>query len=384
MFAIFKSDKKFNKYMLSYSADGAVKGTIRYYIDGEPAQEEFFLSAGENIVFKSFIEYYLDSKLAEGEIEIVTEFIKDGSRLEIHSFSVEACEVYARKTYYFENEFYKVGVELAWGGGLSCIIDKHAPDGLENLLNRYDTGRLVQQSYYGTNQPPFICGEFMGNVWGYNPVQGGDRTNAKSKLVDLKIECDRVYVKCQPRDWGHEAWYTPSYMENTYILDGDMIRVDNKFTDFSGWEHPLAGQEVPAFYTVSYLGNFWFYDKDKPWQDDELSVRRDLIFWPDDWPRHRFPLPKGDTETWCAWTDDSDWGIGLYVPDINGYVGGRFQFDASNDAYAPSTNYVAPIKMLAIKSFCSIEYSYLICTGKLDFMREKFKQNKDFCKNSFN
>ena len=384
MFSVFKSNKKFNKYILSYSADGAVRGNIRYFVDGEPAQEEFFLSAGENIVFQSFIDSYLDSKQAEGDIEIVTEFIKDGSRIEITSFETQVFPVYEGGTYYFKNEFYKVGVELAWGGGLSAIIDKHAPSGLENLLNRYDTGRLVQQSYYGTNKPPFVCGEFMGSVWSYNPVQGGDRTNAKSKLVDLKIENDRVYVKCRPLDWGHEAWFTPSYMENTYILDRDMIRVDNKFTDFSGWEHPMAGQEVPAFYTVSYLGNFWFYNGNKPWQEDELSVRRDLFFWPEDWSKHTFPLTKENTETWCAWTDDNDWGIGLYVPDIDGYIGGRHQYDGSKDPFSSSTNYVAPIKKVPIQTLIPIEYSYLIYTGQLSDIRQKFNENKDFCKNSFN
>ena len=379
----YSTIEKFNKYHLIYSADGAVKGTISYFVDGQPTQEEFFLAKGENMSFCSFIDGYLDGVLAEGEISIETEFIADGSFVDITSIDTTCEKVYEGGTYFFENDFYKVGVELAWGGGLTVIIDKNAPDGLENLLNRFDTGRLVQQSYYGTNKPPFVCGEFMGCVWSYNPVQGGDRTNAKSKLVDLKIESDRVYVKCRPRDWGHEAWYTPSYMENTYILEGDIIRVDNKFTDFSGWEHPLAGQEVPAFYTKSYLDNFWFYDGDKPWQNDELSVRRDLIFWPEDWPRHRFPLPQGEKEPWCAWTDINDWGIGLYVPNIDGYVGGRHQHDGSKDPYSGSCSYVAPMKAMAIKTFVPIEYSYLICTGDLQNIRKKFTRLKDFTENKF-
>ena len=225
----FYVENPFNKYVINYTADGAVKGIISYSYGDGTVQEEFFLSAGENMIFSCFLDSYLDGGRTYGEIDIQTEFIKDGSHIEINSLCGELCEVYARETYFFENEFYKVGVELAWGGGLTVIIDKHAPNGLENLLNRFDTGRLVQQSYYGTNQPPFVCGEFMGCVWSYNPVQGGDRSNAKSKLVDLKISSDRVYIKCRPRDWGHEAWYTPSYMENTYILDGDIIRVDNIF-----------------------------------------------------------------------------------------------------------------------------------------------------------
>jgi hypothetical protein len=223
----------------------------------------------------------------------------------------------------------------------------------------------------------------MGNKWGYNPVQGGDRTNAKSKLVDVEITENSVYVKCRPRDWGHEAWYTPSYMENTYAFDGDVVRVDNRFVDFSGWEHPKTGQEVPAFYTISYLGNFWFYDKEKPWTGDELSVRRDLIFWPEDWPRHRFPLPKGDTETWCAWTDDNDWGIGLYVPGVEMLIGGRHAYNGTKEPHDAACNYVAPLKSIKLQSFVPVEYSYLIYTGNLADMRAKFTEKKDFCANEY-
>lgn len=377
----FEQADSFNRYTLTYSADAAVRGTMTYYQDDVLASEEFFLEAGENKTFRCLIDGYLAGKVAKAPVEIQVDFIKGGSLIKLHALQTDVIPAYQGDTYYMENEHYRVGIELAWGGGLSCFVDKHAPEGLDNLLNKCDTGRLVQQSYYGTGEPPFVCGEFMGQRWNYNPVQGGDRTNAKSKLVDLEIRADSVYVKCRPRDWGHEAWYTPSYMENTYAFDGDVVRVDNRFVDFSGWEHPTAGQEVPAFYTISYLGNFWFYDKEKPWTGDELSVRRDLIFWPEDWPRHRFPLPKGDTETWCAWTDDNDWGIGLYVPGVDMLIGGRHAYNGSKDPCDGATNYVAPLKRIKLQSFVPLEYSYLIYSGSLADIRAKFTERKDFCTN---
>ena len=249
----FEQINSFNRYTLAYSADAAVRGTLTYYVDNAPYSEDFFLEAGENKIFRCLIDGYLDGKVAKAPVDMHVEFIKGGSSIKIHALSTDVIPVYAKETYYMENDLYRVGIELAWGGGLSCFVDKNAPEGLGNLLNNFDTGRLVQQSYYGTSEPPFVCGEFMGNRWSYNPVQGGDRTNAKSKLVDVEITDSSVYIKCRPRDWGHEAWYTPSYMENTYAFDGDVVRVDNRFVDFSGWEHPKNGQEVPAFYTISLL-----------------------------------------------------------------------------------------------------------------------------------
>ncbi|MBR5880536.1 MAG: hypothetical protein IKZ16_02515, partial [Clostridia bacterium] len=225
----FETNQSFNRYTLTYSADAAVHGTISYQLDGAIASEEFFLEAGENKTFRCLIDGYLAGKAAKAPVDVRVEFIKGGSDICIHSLQTDLIPVYAGDTYYMENEYFRVGIELAWGGGLSCFVDKNAPEGLDNLLNNFDTGRLVQQSYYGTSEPPFVCGEFMGNRWSYNPVQGGDRTNAKSKLVDVEITENSVYIKCRPRDWGHEAWYTPSYMENTYAFDGDVVRVDNRF-----------------------------------------------------------------------------------------------------------------------------------------------------------
>jgi len=129
----YSTIEKFNKYHLIYSADGAVKGTISYFVDGQPTQEEFFLAKGENMSFCSFIDGYLDGVLAEGEISIETEFIADGSFVDITSIDTTCEKVYEGGTYFFENDFYKVGVELAWGGGLTVIIDKNAPDKCANI-----------------------------------------------------------------------------------------------------------------------------------------------------------------------------------------------------------------------------------------------------------
>lgn len=376
--------QSFNRYYVRYSCGSPVRCVISYDTDGGRHSEEFFLEAcaeGESREFRSFIDDYLDGAKARGSVEICAEFIAEQTYISISKVQTELCSVFEGVTCYIENKKYRVGVELAWGGGLSYIADKKAPDGLENILNRYDTGRLVQQSYYGINKPPFVPGHFMGNPWGYNPVQGGDRTNAKSKLVDMEITPDSVYVKCQPLDWGQDNWRTPSYMENKYYFVDDSIRVDNRFVDFSGWVHPVGRQEVPAFYTVSYLGNFWFYDGDKPWQKDDLSVRRDLFFWPEDWSKHTFPVRKGNSETWCAWTDDSNWGIGLYTPDVDVLIGGRHQYDGSKSPDAGSCSYVAPLKIMNIVSFEPVEYSYLMHTGTLSEIRRAFTKKKDFTKN---
>lgn len=373
----FNCNGSFNRYTVKYSSDGALRGIISYMRGGEERLEDFFLEAGENMTFSSYIDGFNDGKVAERYMDVQFVFIRGGEKCEIFSVETQMAETFPGATCFIESDRYKLGVELVWGGGLSYLEDKRNPDKTyDNMLNFYDTGRLVQQSYYGRGSYPYVTGEFMGNRWSYNPVQGGDRGNNKSKLIDARITGNSVYVKCRPRDWGHAGGYTFSYMENTYTLDGDIIRVDNRFTDFSGYTHGRSSQEVPAFYTISYLGNFWFYSGDKPWTDDALDVRRDLFFWPEDWPKHTFNFAEGSDEKWCAWTDDGDYGVGLFTPDCDKMIGGRFSYNGTKDPKAGPTNYVAPCKFLTIECFKPIEYSYLITAGRLDEIRANFKAHR--------
>lgn len=385
-----KAAAAFNRYALTYSSPCPLRGEITYTIDNTAHTEVFYLDAGENKAFSSYIDAYLDGKTADaGDISITFERIPGDDTVVSGELSVPAectfatAPVYAKETYFFENERYRVGVELAWGGGLSCIIDKRCTvPGLGNLLNHFDTGRLVQQSYYGTSEPPYVMGEFMGNRWCYNPVQGGDRGNNKSKLIECRIGENEIYVKCRPRDWGHDGGDTYSYMENRYVLDGDDLVVYNRFTDYSGWKHPHNSQELPAFYTVSYLGDFHRYKGDQPWTDGDLETADDLPFWPDDWDKCTFLFSKENTERWAAFTDKNGYGIGLYVPNVDNWKAGRFSYDGSMDPRAASTNYIAPTRRITLTCFKPLTYSYYICAGQLDEIRANFKARRDCITNN--
>jgi len=290
-------------------------------------------------------------------------------------------------TYYLENERYKLGIRMNWGGGVNYIEDYRGKlPGVKNIINQFDTGRLIQQSYYGISAHDGYQPEVFNNSrWVYNPVQGGDQHSNHSRIIDVVVKDHAVYIKSQPQDWSMNGRITPSYMENTYILDGDYIRVDNRFTDFSGWLHPCTAQEVPAFYTVSCLDRFTWYGGTKPWTGDKLSVRTDLNFWGD--PKYAqdsaFHIRESNTETWCAWTNtDADYGLGLYVPNTDYYTGGRHMYDHSPDPMSASCNYVAPLVAVQIKPFTPIEYSYLMTAGSVSEIREKFTEAKDFADNA--
>lgn len=372
----------FNRFILTYSSPIPLTGLMRYNRNGQSVLEDFFLNAGDNVTFRSFIDTYLDGGLGErGEVTVTLSEISvpmpEGAKVEA-SVSFEKADVFPGETFFFENERYRVGVELIWGGGLSYIQDKKCKvPGLVNLLNHCDTGRLVQQSYYGTGRPPYVLGEFMNSKWVYNPVQGGDRGGFKSKLVDAEVRDNEVYIKCRPRDWGHCGGVTYSYMENWYRLNGDYLEVDNRFCDYSGWEHPCNNQELPAFYTVSYLGNYYWYDGDKPWAGDTLSHKDDLPFWPTDWDYCTTKYKPENTERWAAFVDDNLYGLGLYCPQTDRWIYGRNAYDGSKDPAGQPCNYIAPCRHIKLACYKPLTYSYLICAGQLDEMRERFLSRKD-------
>ena len=377
---------KFNRITVCFVSDAPLKCTVTYKLDGKTVKDLFYLEAGKQ-TFCALTKGYLDGKKA-AELTSITFSTceKKETSFALCDVKTEVYEVYADDVYYIENEYYKLGVRLSWGGGICYLRDlKKKVGGIENLINQADTGRLVQQSYYGTyGNGDYVDGDYNGVRWPYNPVQGGDVHGNPSRIIDVVVGENSLYIKAQPQDWGHNGDLTISYMENTYILENNYVRVDNRFVDFSGWEHRYANQELPAFYTLSYFGDFSYYAGSKPWQNQPLTTESNLNFWGD--AKYHddcvFPIRNSNTETWCAWTNSmTDYGIGLYVPNVDTLLAGRFSYNGSKDSYNGATNYVAPLCTLKIVSFDAIEYSYMMTTGSLEEIRATFKENKNFASN---
>ncbi len=376
----------FNRYMFNYTSNKPLTAAITYIYNDNKYCEQFFLEATEaETSFRSFIDSYLTDGKAYG-IEQISFESTTGGRCSLHigELDTQLIPVLSKNMAYIENEYFRVGAFLAWGGGLSHIdYKKDNPYGPCNLLNRYDAGRLVQQSYYGIIHMPYHVDTYMNNKWPYNPVQGGDQYNNKSKLIDYELSDTKLYIKCRPRDWAKNGAFTASYMENIYSLHDKYLRVDNRFVDFSGYDHDSNRQQkLPAFYTISALKKFSFYNGDKPWTGDTLQEERDLNYWM--YYDGYFNLKPENSETWCAWTNDDpeyDFGLGLYVPKITTYLAGRFMYNDSPDSLDPATSFVSPLRSMIMKTYKPIEYSYLVTAGSIDEIRKTFTENADLINN---
>lgn len=375
----------FQRYRLRYSSLLPGKGKLFYHVPDGVYCEKFFLEAGKERCFFSYIDDFLKGAAASDIYRIEFEPVGEGDAgFALHEISTEA--IPARASYLSaENDRFRICADLRWGGGLCAIEDRQNAEGLGNLLNHYDAGRLIQQSYYGTMRPPYRCASYNGALWSYNPVQGGDQHANRSKLVDYRLAGDSIYVKSQPMDWAQNNRRTPSYMENTYRLTEDCIQVDNRFLDFSGYTHRMSHQELPAFYVISYLGEFSFYDGTRPWTGDALTVKGNLNFWGDRRYSREcyFPVKEGNTETWCAWTArETGFGIGLYTPGTEILLAGRCAYSGTKDPEDEATNYVAPLCTLCLEAFRPLEYGYLITTGDIASIRSTFTKHRTFRDNT--
>ena len=364
----------FNRYRIVYTSEVPVAGDITYYVGNRKMTEAFYLEpAVESAQFSSFIDGFLDGRLARRD-QIWLNVSAGADEFKIESTVLDWVKPPKDTNIQLEDAFCQVGVDLRWGGALDSFVWKAAPAGYSNLFNRHDAGRLVQQSYYGTSDPPYVMGDFNGTPWCYNPVQGGDVRGNCSKLVDYDLREGQIYIKCLPLEWGKDNVPALAYMENTYTLENGVLAVDNRFVDFSGYTHERRHQEMPAFYTVSALGTFNYYNGAAPWTGAPLTQVSDLPFWgePANTARCYTDLAPGNTETWCAWTagtQPDSFGVGLFTPGAEILLAGRYGGTVSASPNDASTNYVAPLRTLLLESFRPLEYSYYITAGTLAQIR---------------
>ena len=396
--------------MVRYSSDVYLKGTIEYCDPTDEtyaAEESFFLEPQKDGEFN----IYIGQEETEKGL-LFMERILTGIRFENIGEQTGPCKIESMQFtyedmpfgyYFLENETLKLGINLGAGGGIFFLaylkedvyqvnVDGQVEIGIDydqlpgaetkyegeiNLLNFHDVGRLVQQSYYGTFEEPYEPGVYHGATVPYNPVQGGDQNKNQSKIIDYVQTDTEIYVKCQPRDWA-PAKLCDAYMENWYTLEGNTVRIRNRFVDFSGYVPRYAAQEMPAVYTVRSLDNWKVYDKNDPFTGGELTAYRaqseDL---------GGQIANTNLSENWVALVNDDDFGVAVYLPDISN--GSHAVFGNNNlieNIYDPyynvalsqhnATSYMTMTGLVAFESFKPLEYVSYLSAGRLGDMRQSF------------
>lgn len=255
---------------------------------------------------------------------------------------------------YLDNGIIRLGVNRAAGGAIGWFSE--SGDGAENLLNHYDEGRYVQQSWYGDPDGS----DWNGKPWVWNPVQGGGWRGEKAETLDWKIDSPAsLRVKTRPRHWATGQAVDEVVMEEWVTLEDRVARIRFRMTYSGTKAHAPRHQELPAVFVIDRLDTLVHYDSDRPWTGGELA--RSIPGWPNE--RRRI------AENWAAYVDPkTDRGIGVYVPVAEEITCYRFGKTGQKGA----CSYFAPVKTMAIKPGFAFEYEVYLTIGTVAEMRARF------------
>ncbi|KAI8470992.1 MAG: hypothetical protein J3K34DRAFT_458571 [Monoraphidium minutum] len=263
---------------------------------------------------------------------------------------------------FLENAALSVGVDIPRGGVVGEISSPLMPPPFKNknLINAWDCGRLMQQSYYGCDDGS--C--WAAKPWRWNPVQCGSWQNFRARALNTVVEgvpASRVATQSHPRNWGGQELITDVTMGSDYRLLSDALAATYSMTYDGAHAQPSRTQEVPAFFVDRRLGVLAFYEGGEPWTGGRL----------------RFTMPGGTnnyytpTEPWAAYVDaDTGYGIGVFVPIATGLTAYRVGPDGSTRV--SDTSYLALTSRFPIEPGSTFNYTAYVAVGAIADIRRIF------------
>ncbi len=253
---------------------------------------------------------------------------------------------------YLDNGIAKVGVDLSYGAAIG-----HFSVGGENVLDSNDSGRYLQQSYYGDN----LGGSWHGEPWPFNPVQGGSADGDPSPVTEFCNNGVELYAKTTPMDWGGTG-LTPCVMEEWIELDGDVAVIRFRFEFAGDWDNASRHQEVPALFVRRDLEHLTYYEGGAPWTDGAVTQ---ILPYQLETQGNQY---VSFDEPWLAYLDASDWGIGLYKRDEDSATCYRYKSIGEDSA----TSYFAFLDTFALTPGLVHEYTLYAKIGSLAELRAAF------------
>ncbi len=268
---------------------------------------------------------------------------------------------------FIDNGSVRVGVSRAYGGAITWLSLHDGP----NLVNNYDKGRQIQQSYYAgaslraTNQCP------AWSPWPWNPIMVGDCSGVASPMLALTHTNTQLYVKSQPMLWDRTNQLSQSHIELWIRFHPTLPRVvvvDNRFTCFRDegdeWGGPVSlQQEIPAAYFVTSLHTIQSYTGPNPWKNDALSTIPSVFMWTNFVP----------SEQWAACVDSSGFGVGIFSPESTAMNAGRAGNVTTTNTMHSSTMHIAPLVRKAFDRRSTFEYRCFLAVDSLAEIRRGFQ-----------
>ena len=256
-----------------------------------------------------------------------------------------------RQWEYLDNGRVRVGIDKSRGACIGFFAESATG---RNPLNHYDEGRFIQQSYYGAADGS----KWNGKPWVYNPIQGGHHKGKRSRLLEFNRDNKKktISAKIQPLSWASGVSCPEAIMGVTISLDGPLAKIRFRM-DYTGKDQSvIRDQEMPAVFVDAELPNLVYSE------DGKLKRRVP------GWPNQRGKA----TESWVAYLDDKDWGIGICTPGTESFTCYRFKGDGKTGPPGSACSYVAPLRRCSLQKGLSVDYEVILTIGSLAEIRERF------------
>lgn len=259
---------------------------------------------------------------------------------------------------FLDNGVIRVGVDLRKGGTITWA--SVSGPGV-NVVNSWDLGREVQQSYYagpdnfGNPAPPWTN-------FPWNPIGAGDTYGNPAPVLEQSNDGTTIYTKTAPLQWALNNVACECVSEQWITLDGDAVHVRNRLTNSrtDRTQYHAYGQELPAVYTNGTFWRLFTYAGDAPYTGGsltQLSASPQNSAW---WSA---------SEHWAALVNDAGFGLGVvnsFAATFGGFFAGTPDIGGPTDS---STGYVAPNIREILDWNIAYQYDYALVLGTLDQIR---------------
>lgn len=256
---------------------------------------------------------------------------------------------------FLDNGTIRLGVNRSEGAAIGWFSESRSG---ENLLNYFDRGRYLQQSWYGDPDGS----DWAGKPWVWNPVQGGGYRGERAETLSIETpSANALRAVAQPRHWATGKAIPEVRFEESIELKGDVAEIHFRMFYSGQKSHAPRHQELPAVFVNERLSELVRYEGDSPWTGEGLTRSEP------GWPNETHPI----SENWAAYVDpESEEGIGIYVPMADTVTCYRFGKPGAKGA----CSYVAPVKTIAIKPGFEFDYRVWLTSGSIEEIRERFSR----------
>jgi hypothetical protein len=254
---------------------------------------------------------------------------------------------------YLDNGHVRLGVNLDAGGAIGWFSASTSPT---NLLNTFDHGRYVQQSFYGDPDGS----DWNGKPWRYNPVQGGSWRNVPATVEEQDWRDGALYVKTRPRQWASGEEVPDMRFEQWLRLEGGLARLHFRMTYTGTTAHRARHQELPAVFVNPRFDTLVYCAQGAdPWTGADLTRRQP-----------GFPNePARFSEPWAAWEAADGQALGVCFPHTLEATVYRVTGTGKGDC-----SYLAPVRTFALVPGSVFAHETILATGTVEQLRAVFRR----------